>query len=663
MRLYMLPLLMATAGLVFGQQAFAQPSQDPEGPPDEPGRPVARISVLSGDASVRRGDSGEWVAAALNAPLLGGDTLSVSPGSAAEIQLSASSFARLAGDSEVRIADFENGRIQLQLSKGLVTYRVLRQTNEDAEVDTPLASVRPLGLAVMRVETAPDGSTHVLVRHGEVEVSTRRGTERVREGSMMVVRGSADDSEFQVVSAPAPDRWDAWSDQRDAYLLHAQSPRYVSQDIYGTEDLDNYGRWSHDPAYGDVWAPTVAAGWAPYRDGRWVWEDYYGWTWVDASPWGWAPFHYGSWYQRPGIGWCWFPGQRSERFWYRPALVGFFGFGGGGGFRSGFGFGNIGWIPLAPYERYHPWYGRGWGGGRNVNFNQVNIVNNTNITNIYRNSRYSNSVTAVSGADFQRGNFRNRVPVDNQHLQQASLVRGMVPMSPGNDHQRFSDRPGASGPRNDPSGQRFFGRQPSAGNTQPGVPFNQQQTRGAQFGNGAPARQNPSPGWQRFGSPQSGERFQGGAPATRSEAPSGAQPATGQRFNGSRFDSTPRNTPGNPGRSLEVAPPIVRERPVQPDYSRGFSGRQAPANSQPSYSPPVYRQAPAQRAPQGNGGGFGAPSYRTPPAQQSAPRSAPAPSFRGNGGAGGGGGGGANNNGGGSRSESRSNSIGHGGRR
>ena len=28
--------------------------------PDEPGRPVARLSVLSGDASVRRGDAGEW---------------------------------------------------------------------------------------------------------------------------------------------------------------------------------------------------------------------------------------------------------------------------------------------------------------------------------------------------------------------------------------------------------------------------------------------------------------------------------------------------------------------------------------------------------------------------------------------------------------------------
>jgi hypothetical protein len=646
MRRYQFPLLLAMTTL-----AFAQQLPDNDGPPDEAGRPVARVSVLSGDASVRRGDTGEWVAAALNAPLLGGDAVSVSPGSAAEFQLSGASFARLAGDSEVQIAEFDNGRIQLQLAKGLVTYRVLRQTSEEAEINTSLASIRPVGLASVRVETAPDGSTHVLVRHGEVEVSTRRGTERVREGSMMVIKGSADDPEFQIVPAPAHDRWDAWSDQRDAYLLRAQSPQYVSRDVYGTEDLDNYGRWSNDPAYGNVWTPTVAAGWAPYREGRWVWEDYYGWTWIDASPWGWAPFHYGSWYQRAGYGWSWFPGRRSDHYWYRPALVGFFGFGGGGGFGVGVGFGNIGWIPLAPYERYHPWYGRGWGGGRNGGFNQINIVNNTNITNVYRNSRYVNGVTAVSGSDFQRGNYRNRVAVDSNHLQQASLVRGMVPVSPGNDHLRFSDRPTASGPRTDPGSQRFFSRQPSNAASPQRVPFNQQQSsvrsafenRGMQVGNAPQVRQNSSPGWQRFGSPQSTDRQapaerQFNAPAQRNQSPGNES-----RFNGSRFDSTPRGM----GRSLDVAPPIVRER-----------------QAQPSYNPPAYRQ-PAERTPQSDRGGFGSPSYRTPPAGQT-PRSAPAPSFRSNpsvrsnqsgnqGGAdrGNRGSGGGGNMGGGARTESR----------
>ena len=100
----------------------------------------------------------------------------------------------------------------------------------------------------------------------------------------MDVRGSMNDPEFQVVAAAPHDEFDNWGDQRDTYLLRAQSQRYVTQDVHGVEDLDAYGRWNYDPAYGWVWAPQVAAGWAPYQNGQWVWEDYYGWTWVDYSP-------------------------------------------------------------------------------------------------------------------------------------------------------------------------------------------------------------------------------------------------------------------------------------------------------------------------------------------------------------------------------------------
>src|SRR5689334_11289390 len=81
------------------QQQEAQQQPD-AGAPDEPGRPVARLSVLSGDASVRRGDSGDWVAAALNAPLMAADSVSVAPGGAVELELDRANFARLAGDSE-----------------------------------------------------------------------------------------------------------------------------------------------------------------------------------------------------------------------------------------------------------------------------------------------------------------------------------------------------------------------------------------------------------------------------------------------------------------------------------------------------------------------------------------------------------------------------------
>src|SRR5262249_55856030 len=161
----------------------------------------------------------------------------------------------------------------------------------------------------------------------------------------------------------------------------------LPRDVYGGEDLDNNGRWVNDPSYGQVWQPTgVDPGWAPYQCGRWGWIDYYGWSWVGCESWGWAPHHYGRWYYG-SFGWAWWPGPLYSQYYWRPALVGFFGWGGGVGFGAGFGFGNVGWCPLAPYERFHPWYGRGYYGGyRGVN------VTNVNVTNVYRNARYTNAV-------------------------------------------------------------------------------------------------------------------------------------------------------------------------------------------------------------------------------------------------------------------------------
>src|SRR5262249_20881658 len=149
---------------------------------------------------------------------------------------------------------------------------------------------------------------------------------------------------------------------KDMERAYSQNAQYVSPSIYGTESLSGYGQWIYDSPYGYVWVPTVSVGWAPYRVGRWSYVNYYGWTWVSGDPWGWAPYHYGRWYSSP-YGWAWYPGAISPYYYWRPALVGFFGWGTGGlgvgvGFGGGWGWGNVGWVPLAPYEVYRPWYGR-----------------------------------------------------------------------------------------------------------------------------------------------------------------------------------------------------------------------------------------------------------------------------------------------------------------
>jgi len=84
---WVLPVVLAIAP-VFAQDPNGQPGANPgpTGDPDgqyEPGRAVARLSVVSGEVSVKRGDSGDVVAAALNAPIMADDRVLTSSSSRA----------------------------------------------------------------------------------------------------------------------------------------------------------------------------------------------------------------------------------------------------------------------------------------------------------------------------------------------------------------------------------------------------------------------------------------------------------------------------------------------------------------------------------------------------------------------------------------------------
>jgi hypothetical protein len=425
---------LLAAGLAPAQQ------QDVDGP----GKGVARISLLNGDVSIRRGDSGDLIAAALNAPLVADDRVLTTAGSRAELQFDSSNLLRIAPNTEVRLSELEYKRYQVQLATGLVTFRVMRNNDAQVEISTPSIAIRPLERGSYRVTVNPDGTTELVVRSGSVDVYTPRGTQHVKSGKMLIARGSASDPEFQVVNDPNEDDWDRWNKNRDRDFENSTSYRYLPPDIYGANDLDMHGRWIYDAPYGYVWAPNVAVGWAPYRYGRWSWINYWGWTWVSYDPWGWAPYHWGRWYNSPRWGWCWYPSVVGPRPYWRPALVGFIGWDSWGGFRAGigFGFGNIGWVPLAPYEMYRPWWG--WGGhGYGHNYvNNTTIVNNINVTNVYRNARVDNAVTAVNAGNFGRSRIDNGniVRVSRQQLESAADVRGALPLTPDRGSLRVSDR-------------------------------------------------------------------------------------------------------------------------------------------------------------------------------------------------------------------------------
>jgi FecR protein len=542
--------LLATAVFTVAP-VLAQDNPDPDGQ-YEPGRAVARLSVVSGDVSVRRGDSGDAVAAALNAPLMADDRVLTSASSRAEVELDSANVLRIGPNSDVRFAAMDTRSFQIQVGAGTVTFRTLRAGQAQVEVDTPSVALRPMRPGAYRVSVHEDGTSEITVRSGEAEIDSQRGGEQLEAGQTMDARGPATDPEFQVVQGIPADAFDRWNEERDRYFQSSQSYQHVSPAISGAEDLDQNGRWVNDPNYGQVWQPTVGPDWAPYQNGQWVWEDYYGWTWVSYDPWGWAPYHYGRWFWGPG-GWAWYPGPVAAYPYWAPAYVGFFGFGPGLGIGVGFGFGGVGWVALAPFEAFHPWWGRGFYGGFGGGFvgGHTTIVNNVNVYNSFRNARVTGGAIGMNTDGFGRG---GRVTALNRgQLQSAGAVHGVLPVAPDRSSLRFSNR-AVSGRFPQARSQSFASRM-QAPRVQH-ASFEQQQ-RGMQqmsrgnfspstsrgFGGGTSGAGGSSEhGWSRFGEPIHGASGGGTSPYSRG-------------YGASASSSRPAY-----GSAVRISPPIVQQR-------------------------------------------------------------------------------------------------------
>ncbi|MGH9571495.1 MAG: DUF6600 domain-containing protein, partial [Candidatus Angelobacter sp.] len=272
LRMAMIALMVASlAGF-----ALADDGDQPAGPAPD----VARVSLIHGDVTMQRGDSGDWVAATINTPLLRGDQVATGDKSRTEVQLDFANILRLSSQSEAKIADLTRTRIQVQLSEGYAYYSVFKGSEADVEIDTPNVAVRPLKPGRYRVQVNSAAETDVIVRDGEAELSTPQGSTTLKKGERATIRGT-DTPEYKVENAPGTDDWDRFNRDRDDAIRDAQSYHHTNTYYTGSSDLDAYGRWVYVPGYGNVWQPyNQPAAWAPYQVGRWVWEPYYGWTWV-----------------------------------------------------------------------------------------------------------------------------------------------------------------------------------------------------------------------------------------------------------------------------------------------------------------------------------------------------------------------------------------------
>ena len=381
--------------------AVAQ-DQDQGDQQDDPPSRVARLGYMEGSVSFQPAGETDWVQAIPNRPMTTGDKLWADQDSRAELQLG-SAVIRLSANTGFSFLNLDDNTVQIQLTSGTLNVRVRRLDQNDVfEVDTPNLAFSIYQPGSYRVEASEDGTYSIVsLRQGGGEATGNGQTYTLHAGQRGTFSGT-DSLNAGIVDIGGPDQFDNWAYNRDRRYDDSRSAQYLSQDVVGYEDLDDYGDWRDDPGYGHIWYPNrVAVGWAPYHEGHWDWIPPWGYTWVDDSPWGYAPFHYGRWVTVGGR-WGWVAGPVAVRAVYAPALVVFI----GGG--VGFG-GNVGWFPLGPREVYVPSYhvSREYVNRVNISNTTVNnvqitnvynttIINKTTITNVtYVNRNVQGAVTAV----------------------------------------------------------------------------------------------------------------------------------------------------------------------------------------------------------------------------------------------------------------------------
>ena len=407
---------------------------------DPPGR-VARLSHVSGAVSFLPAGESQWGDAMVNRPLVAGDQLYTYREARAELDIGAATL-RLNDLSGFSLANLDDSTVQIELTQGTLSLQVHKlYGGQTYEVDTPTLAFVVSQPGEYRIDIGSrDEATRVTVFtgngmvYGDGDASMRvaeRQSYRFIDASL---RGDG------IRDMPQADAFDGWCSARADRYRNSVTRRYVSDEVIGYSDLDEYGSWDNESSYGPIWYPTrVAVGWAPYRSGRWVWIDPWGWNWIDDAPWGFAPFHYGRWAQVHNR-WGWIPGQMTRRPVYAPALVLFI-----GGHNWGIGItdggGPVGWAPLGPRDVYMPPYRVSRGYFSNVNVSNIRnktVINNTNITNIYNNyaagrpagkgndtyRHNPEAVTAVSRETFAHARpvEAGRVHLSREHLRRAEIV-------------------------------------------------------------------------------------------------------------------------------------------------------------------------------------------------------------------------------------------------
>ena len=392
---------------------------------------VVRISFLRGDVQIRRagGDAQTWERATLNLPLVEGDELATDANGRVEIQLDSFNHIRLAENSYLKLTTLRDEGVAVSLPQGTMSVRLQNFVKEKSyfEIDAPETTVSIETAGLFRVDAGGAESEEVTLsagENGEARVYTKTSGFTLRSGraARIATAGRFAGDYETTAGARYADDFEAWVLERDALvakrLKDAYYDKYYDRDMYGAEDLNEYGEWIQTRKYGWVWKPFPGAtrqyaNWSPYRYGHWRWVPVYGWTWVNDEPWGWATYHHGRWVWDDGH-WLWTPYgyYRWRRSWWRPAMVRIVTWNGT----------TICWYPLSygdTYYEYNSYHYR-----RNTRiYNNTTIINNntTVVVNPTPNPSPTQPVVSQNPSNEERGR-RVLTPTMQRNLPPGAVV-------------------------------------------------------------------------------------------------------------------------------------------------------------------------------------------------------------------------------------------------
>src|SRR5882757_9468842 len=233
-------LLLSLASLLCFAFATTNVRADEADPGDPPSR-VARISFLDGTVSFQPGGEGDWGSAAKNRPVTVGDKLWADKASRAELQAGQASI-HMGSMTALSFLNLDENIMQVRIAEGAINFRVRELREGDVyEVDTPNLAFTVKEAGAFRVDVNENGDgTRVTVIRGEGEITAGGHTYQVHAGDQAELNG-VDEPEYHVGQAPDPDDLDRWATDRDLKEEHSESARYVSREVPGYSDLDDYG--------------------------------------------------------------------------------------------------------------------------------------------------------------------------------------------------------------------------------------------------------------------------------------------------------------------------------------------------------------------------------------------------------------------------------------